>query len=299
MSAGRRPDGGVARVRAPAKVNLRLRILAREESGYHQLETIFCALELCDALELRRGGEGVRLDVEGAELGPPEENLVCRAALAFYDAAGLTPAVRIRLVKEIPAGAGLGGGSSDAAATLRALNALHGAPLSRATLLRLGAALGSDVPFFLCDAPLALAWGRGERLLELPALPPAPALVVAPGFAIGTADAYRALDEHRRQPRRPPAEPAVLRPELLASWDAVASLAENDFEAPTYARFPLLAEIKAALQQAGARIALLSGSGSALFGIFPDAQHRTAAAAALHDRFPELCLLPTKTAPPA
>jgi len=137
---------------APAKVNLSLRVLARERSGYHQLETLFCALELRDEIEIERGGGALSLQVEGAELGPPEENLVHRAAVAFHDAAGIRPDTRIRLRKRIPAGAGLGGGSSDAAATLAALNALHGAPLGPTHLLRLGAELGSDVPFFLCGS---------------------------------------------------------------------------------------------------------------------------------------------------
>ncbi|HEX7048718.1 MAG TPA: 4-(cytidine 5'-diphospho)-2-C-methyl-D-erythritol kinase [Longimicrobiales bacterium] len=304
------PDATAVRLAAPAKVNLRLRVLAREASGYHQLETLFCALTLADELAVERAGTGIRLEVEGAALGPPEANLAHRAARAFFDAARITPGVRIRLVKNVPAGAGLGGGSSDAAATLRALNALHGTPLAHEELLRLGTALGSDVPFFLCGSALALAWGRGERLLALPALPPAPVLIAMPPFEISTADAYRALDDSTQLggggghgahgPRAPAcAEPAVLRPELFATWEAVAAAAVNDFERPTFQRFPELARAKDTLARAGAAPALLAGSGAALFGIFADARVRDGAAAALARLLPDLRLIRTATAGPA
>ncbi|HEX6938379.1 MAG TPA: 4-(cytidine 5'-diphospho)-2-C-methyl-D-erythritol kinase [Longimicrobiales bacterium] len=288
-------DGDALRVRAPAKVNLSLRVLAREVSGYHQIETLFCALDLADSLELRLGGAGIRLEVEGAELGPVEDNLVFRAARAFERATGIDLHVAIRLRKEVPAGAGLGGGSSDAAATLDALNELHGRPLDDAALLALAATLGSDVPFFLCRSGLALAWGRGDRLLPLPEPPRAPVLVVAPGFAIPTADAYRALDAHRNAAAGA-AGAAVLRLDTLRGWEAIAAAAVNDFEPPTFARFPDLAELKRLLLDAGATIALLSGSGSALFGVFPDEKRRDAAASALHGHATRPRLIPAATA---
>ncbi|MBA2244718.1 MAG: 4-(cytidine 5'-diphospho)-2-C-methyl-D-erythritol kinase, partial [Gemmatimonadetes bacterium] len=173
----------VVEVLAPAKINLWLRILAREESGYHSLETLFCAVSLADTVRISRAPELV-FEVEGEiEVGPPERNLCVRAAERFYREMGRTPEVRIELVKRIPSAAGLGGGSSDAAATLRALNTLHGGPMPSDMLLQMGSELGSDVPFFLCGSPLALAWGRGERLLALPPLPPRPVLIAHPGVA--------------------------------------------------------------------------------------------------------------------
>ncbi len=147
------------RILAPAKVNLWLRVLRRRPDGFHELDTLFQAVDLCDEVEVsRRPGNGVRLTVEGAELGPARENLAHRAALAFLDAAGRSAGsdrVEIRLRKRIPAGAGLGGGSSDAAAVLRCVSALWGDPLSPAVLAELGASLGSDVAFFLGRGPLA------------------------------------------------------------------------------------------------------------------------------------------------
>lgn len=268
-------DGAVV-IRAPAKINLRLRVLAREESGYHQIETIFCAVDLADRLEIRPGPPGIGLEVVGAVPGAPADNLVHRAAVAFSRAAGISPAVRIRLEKHIPVGAGLGGGSSDAAATLRALNKLAGRPLAPSVLLRIGATLGSDVPFFLGGSALALAWGRGERLLTLPPLPSVPVIIVSPGFAIATADAYRDLARLREGIAAPPA-PALLHGHDLGSWTAIAALAGNDFEPPTFQRYPALAELRTALHDAGATIALLAGSGSSLFGIFADEETRAAA----------------------
>ena len=305
MHVTREYDGAVLRVAAPAKVNLTLHVLAREISGYHQLETLFCALELADTLEFRSGEPGIRLEVEGAELGPVEDNLVHRAARAFYATAGIESAVSVRLRKEIPSGAGLGGGSSDAATTLHALNQLHGGPLDRDTLLEIAAGLGSDVPFFLCGSPLALAWGRGERLMPLTPLPRAPVLVVVPGFGFPTPEAYRELDAFRTQSvgtsaplASAGAAPAarLVRRDELRTWEGVATLAHNDFEAPTYARYPELAELKALLLDAGASVALLSGSGSALFAAFPDEKERDDAASALHAHGTELRLIPTSTA---
>ncbi|HEV7589378.1 MAG TPA: hypothetical protein VGO40_14775, partial [Longimicrobium sp.] len=163
---------------APAKVNLRLCILAREESGYHALETLLCAISLADQIVVTRGDAGIRLTVEGGvDVGPPGRNLAVRAAERFYREMGAAPAIDLHLTKHIPAAAGLGGGSSDAAAVLRALNALHGEPLPPAALLRMAIELGADVPFFVCGSPFALAWGRGERVMPLPPLPPLPVLV--------------------------------------------------------------------------------------------------------------------------
>jgi 4-diphosphocytidyl-2-C-methyl-D-erythritol kinase len=269
MNGSAEATGTSIRAFAPAKVNLRLKVLAREDSGYHQLETIFCAIGLADRIEITRMGTGIELDVVGAELGPPEDNLVYRAASAFFSAARMAPGVRIRLEKEVPAGAGLGGGSSNAATTLIALNELFGSPLSPATLFRIGAALGSDIPFFLSGAPRALAWGRGERLLPLPPLPTAPMLVVVPDFPIATADAYRELAELRAGRTEAP-QPAIIDPAKLDDWAGATRLAENDFEAAIFTLYPRLRAIKVSLQDAGATLPLLSGSGSALFGIFPD-----------------------------
>lgn len=269
------------RLEAPAKVNLRLRVLARESSGYHSLESLFCALSLTDSLEVERTGRsGVELEVEGGiETGPPEENLVVRAARRFFAGLGEEPALRIRLAKRVPSAAGLGGGSSDAAAALRALSALFEEPFPNATLLQWAIELGSDVPFFLCGSPYALGWSRGERLLSLPPLPSRPVLVAHPGEPMPTGGAFARIAEHRGGEFRPEAFACDL--ESVCSWEGVARLAENDFGAVAEERLPRLRAAREALVGAGATIALLAGSGASLFGVFETEAARDAAGAAV------------------
>jgi 4-diphosphocytidyl-2-C-methyl-D-erythritol kinase len=270
---------------APAKVNLFLRVLAREESGYHQVETLFQALELSDevTLELPREPGEIRLEVEGVPadaLGPAEQNLAVRAARLLLQTVGTERSgLRIHLVKRIPHGAGLGGGSSDAATVLRGLNELLGRPLDAARLATLGGRLGADVAFFLCGSPLALGWGRGDRLLPLPPLPPADVIVALPEARIATPDAYARLARWRAE-RELGAAPArvlgAVSGERFApgvpwsSWAAVTREAGNDFAPALHAAYPELAAIRDAREEAGARPALLSGSGSAVFGVFPE-----------------------------
>jgi 4-diphosphocytidyl-2-C-methyl-D-erythritol kinase len=258
---------------APAKVNLWLRIFHPDDTGYHPLDTLFCTIDLCDTIEITPGAKGIALDVEGFDVGPHERNLAYRAASEFFFATGLEPRVSIRLDKRIPAGAGLGGGSSDAAAVLRELNRMHGGVLPEADELAIAARLGSDVPFFLCGSTLAHATGRGERLQALPALPRAPMIVIAPTVAIPTVEAYRWLDEAAAFSR-----PEDVQRRQPHDWSDVAPNAANDFEPVLFARYPQLAEYKEALIGSGAMFALLSGSGSALFGIYSSETDRDGAA---------------------
>lgn len=270
----------VVRVEAPAKVNLWLHVLAREECGFHTLETLFCTLALHDSLTLACGLPGVALEVEGdIPTGPPDLNLAVRAAEAFHLRLGRPPALRIQLVKRIPSSAGLGGGSSDAAATLLGLNAAFGTPFTRAELLQMGIGLGSDVPFFLGGSPLALAWGRGERLLALPPLPERPVLVAHPGVGMPTPDAFRRVAARRGGTFAPRA--AAVDVADLASWESVAARAYNDFEPVVVEEIPKLRGGLDAMRSGGAEIALLGGSGSSLFGIFAKERARDAAAVAL------------------
>src|SRR5689334_6916409 len=196
VTAGRaRAPGTTARTVAQAKVNLFLRVLAREASGYHQLETLFCRLDLGDDVTIRTTTAGRSLDCAGAVmppegLGPTELNLAWRAAVAYHEATGWPNAWAIEIQKSIPVGGGLGGGSADAGAVLRCLNALAPTPIGSRELLALAAPLGADVSFLATDAPLALAWGRGERMLTLPALPPRSVALVRFPFGVATRDAY-------------------------------------------------------------------------------------------------------------
>lgn len=261
-------------VAAHAKVNLGLAVLARETSGYHQIETIFCALELADDIAIRAGGAGIRLEVAAPterpgpppDLGPDEANLAVRAARLFFDRTGLEAAAAVRLVKRIPVGGGMGGGSTDAATVLATLNRMNGAPLGAPALLSLAASVGSDVPFFLAPSPLARAWGRGSRILPLAPLPPAPVLLLVPPVGVATAEAYADLAAVR--PPDYAASAAILPPEPRG-WAELADLS-NDFEPVVFRRHPRLGQMLKALEASGALLARMTGSGSALFGIYPD-----------------------------
>jgi 4-diphosphocytidyl-2-C-methyl-D-erythritol kinase len=273
----------VFEIDAPAKVNLRLRVLAQETSGYHALETVFCAISLSDTIRVRRGGGDIALRVRGGgEVGPAHDDLVVRAARRFYlELGGVEEGVEIELVKRIPAAAGLGGGSSDAAATLLALNALNREHFAPEDLLQMGIELGSDVPFFLGGSALALAWSRGERLLALPALPAHPVLVAHPGVAMPTGAAFQRIAELRGGGYAPRAARFSLA--QLTDWDSLATIASNDFEEPADEEIPSLADARRRMRLAGAQIALLAGSGASLFGIFRDAEARDRAGSELQE----------------
>ncbi|HEY8105688.1 MAG TPA: 4-(cytidine 5'-diphospho)-2-C-methyl-D-erythritol kinase, partial [Gemmatimonadales bacterium] len=222
-----------------AKVNLLLRVLAREDDGYHGIETLFCLVELADRLEAeRRERREVTIEVTGADVGPPDENLAVRAARTVLDATGNKFGVHLRLEKRIPVRAGLGGGSSDAAGTLSLVNQLAGNPVPRHELLQFASRLGSDVPFFFSGATLALGWGHGERLLRLPPLPAAPALLLTPTVSVGTPAAYRWVDEARQGVGRRGA--VALDLDALSSWGDIGRMAGNDFESPVFARHPVV-----------------------------------------------------------
>jgi 4-diphosphocytidyl-2-C-methyl-D-erythritol kinase len=288
-------------VLAPAKLNLSLRVLAREESGFHQVETLFCALGLADELKISGDTAGLRLDVfpppespgPAPDLGPLHDNLAWRAAATFFQRTGLPPAATIRLTKRIPSGAGLGGGSSDAAAVLKALNSMHGRPMSPEELLLAGAQLGSDVPFFLAGCSLAWAWGRGGRLLPLTPLATRPVLLAVPPVAVTTPDAYAWLAAGRTT--RYVAPPAVL-PTALESWADAEAVAANDFETVIFQRLPLLRDVRDALAASGARLARMTGTGSVLFGVYDEVAAAENAAEDLRERFPDVMFLLTRTA---
>ena len=273
MTRGRtRPaPGQVFRVDAPAKVNLLLRILEPMPDGFHRLETLFQAVDLMDHLtvEVVSGGD-VELRVSGADVGPAEANLVTRAVRLFRSHTGSSTGLRITLQKGIPAGAGLGGGSSDAGATLRTLNLAHGSPLDLHELTSLGGALGADVAFFAGESGLSMGEGRGERLTALPGLPTRPLVLGLPPVHVATGPAYGALASARAgQP--PPSR--VLHPPP-GDWVEVEARALNDFEGVVPQAHPLVGSALQALRRAGASTALLSGSGSAVFGLFPGDEPR-------------------------
>lgn len=255
------------RMPAHAKVNLFLRVLARETDGFHGLETLFCLVDLADELRAeRRESGGITIEVEGADVGPPADNLALRAAAAVLAATRERFGVHLTLAKRIPPRAGLGGGSSDAAAALVAVNRLAGDAVPRHELLQLAAKLGSDVPFFLSGAPLALAWARGERLLRLPPLPAAPALLLLPPVPISTPDAYAWVDEAKQSSGRRGA--VALDLDSLSTWGDIGRMAGNDFESVVFGRHPAVRSAFEALVGTRPLVCRMSGSGAALFAVY-------------------------------
>jgi 4-diphosphocytidyl-2-C-methyl-D-erythritol kinase len=254
-----------ARVRALAKINLDLRVLGKRPDGFHELRTVFQTISLADTLEIaytpaRKTGISLVDDLHIAD------NLVVRAARLVMDAMRVTGQIDMRLTKRIPLGAGLGGGSSDAAAVLLALPALAGHDLDLPKLCTIGEQLGSDVPFFLLGGT-AVGIGRGTELFPLPDAPAHKGILVAPGVHVNTAQAYRDLS---------PRLTSELQQNKIFSfqsitWDtAHLASARNDFETVVFEQHRKLETLKKRLVSAGATLALMTGSGSALFGLFPD-----------------------------
>ncbi len=254
------------RVAAHAKINLFLRILARETSGFHQIETAFTLLELADELVVRRTETDVTLVLDGPDLGPAEENLAVRAARMVLEATGNRFGVDITLTKRIPVRAGLGGGSSDGAAALHAVNALASNAVPRHELLQFAARLGADVPFFASGAALAVAWGRGERQFRLPAPPPLPALITVPPIQVSTPDAYGWWDEQNPAPA--PRGPVTLDADALSTWGSIGRLGGNDFESVVFGKRPELRALYERVAETGPVWVRLCGSGSAVAAVY-------------------------------
>jgi 4-diphosphocytidyl-2-C-methyl-D-erythritol kinase len=287
-----------ARVRASAcaKINLWLRVFGRDAKGYHAIESLFQLVSLADELVVERASAGVALAGAPPELGPVADNLAVRAATRFLAAARVTGGVRIALTKRIPWNAGLGGASSDAAATLASLNRLFGAPLSAGDLLELAASLGSDVPCFLTGSALALGWGRGERLLALPPLPARPMLVVPPPAPVRTADAYAWIDRDRGTEQTGEFA-TVFHAEEFGSWSAVRSRSHNDFESVVAGHLPGIGHWLDRLRESEAFLVRLAGSGGAIVALYESVQARDAAWARLGSD-PAMVRAETLTAPP-
>ena len=274
----------MARVTVPslAKLNLDLRVLHKRPDGYHELRTIFQTISLRDTLIIDfQPARRSRIELNSSVDIP--DNLVLRAAQLVADEWKIRADVRISLKKKIPMGAGLGGGSSNAAAALLALTALAGKQVPFPQLLRLGEQLGSDVPFFF-HGGTALGLGRGTELYPLPDQPPRPALVIATGVHVSTAEAYRVLgrqaqgegDSHVTNALTSPRKSPILGEFQVITWnldqpDFTRLRFVNDFEEPVFKTHRSLAAVARKLRRLGARPALMTGSGSAIFGVFETA----------------------------
>jgi 4-diphosphocytidyl-2-C-methyl-D-erythritol kinase len=254
---------------APAKVNLVLRVMGKRPDGYHELAGVVQKVDLCDRLllEEREGGE-IAFACDREDLAGPD-NLALRAARLLQERAGAARGASLRLEKRIPVGAGLGGGSSDAAAALEGLNRLWSMGLSRGELAALGATLGSDVPLFLHPGPVLME-GRGERITPCPWRIEACYLIVFPGFPVSTAWAYRNF--RLTSPRAEDTIPRLLQAGKGGiSPDIWGEILVNDLEEGVLPSHPAIGRLKSMLLEAGARASLMSGSGSSVFGLFDDA----------------------------
>jgi 4-diphosphocytidyl-2-C-methyl-D-erythritol kinase len=255
----------MTRLRALAKINLDLRVLGKRPDGFHELRTIFQTISLADTLDIAFT-KSRRSEILLDDALHIENNLVTRAATLAMEAMRITGRVEMRLTKRIPMGAGLGGGSSDAAAVLLALPALAGRRIDLPKLGAIAAELGSDVPFFLLGGT-AVGIGRGTELFPLADVPPALGVLVAPGIHVNTAQAYRDLS---------PRLTTDLQQNKMVSfqsltWDTTSlASVQNDFEEVVFEQHPELAKLKKRLVRAGAAVALMSGSGSSVYGLFPD-----------------------------
>ena len=269
----------MATVSSPAKVNLVLRILDRRPDGYHNLWSLMQTVGLADDLtiSLDPSSTDIHLSCTHPEVPLGPTNLIHRAARAVLDRAGIDLGLQIELEKRIPMGAGLGGGSSNAAATVLGLNRLLGLNWTAATMTEVTASLGSDIPFFF-SAPTAVVSGRGEQVTPLRMTGSRTLLLINPGFGVETAWAYRTLAAGRSQPPRLADSLQHLAGSPALDWGTLSPLMGNDFEPVVFAAHPALAAIKAALLDAGAESAFLSGTGATLFGVF---QSKESAALAL------------------
>ena len=268
--------------RAPAKINLGLHVLRRRPDGYHDVATVLHRIDWADTITAQPA-DALSMTCSDPALPTDEANLCMQAARALAEACEGTAGAALHLEKRVPYGAGLGGGSSDAAATLRLLNRLWGLGLPTSALQDVARQIGADVPFFLEEAPAAYATGRGDDLTPLrdeggPYRLPYPVLVVVPSVEVATPEAYACVtpDDADR-----PRLPSLLRTNDLSRW---RSALVNDFEAPIAERH---AEIQAArewLREAGAAYVSLSGSGGAVYGVFPEAAQAEAVLARGTDR---------------
>lgn len=257
---------GTIEILAPAKVNLLLKIIRKRVDGYHELLSIFAPVALYDKLRISKSEKGLEVCCSGRQLPKGKNNLIDRAAISFFEKTRIRKGAKITLIKKIPVSSGLGGGSSDAAATLKGLNQLWENPLSDKDLERLALSLGADVPFFLLQRP-AIARGIGEIIQPMKNFPLFWYVIVSPDLMISTAWAYKSiklkLTNNEIQNKLSCLKKSIFNiPDILS----------NDLESVTLGKYPFLCPIKASLIKLGALGALMTGSGPSLFGLFDSAK---------------------------
>lgn len=291
---------GCVKIKAPAKINLFLNVLRRRPDGYHDLHSVLQMVSLYDEIICERTRQGMTLIEPSANLPTDNRNLVIRAANCLARKAGITPRVRMTLIKRIPIGAGLGGGSSDAAATLVALNRLWGLGYSRAELAGIGQDLGSDVPFFLYG-PAAFVTGRGEEVYPFLFDRDRWLVLINPGFEISTRWVYQHLTLKQFDRLSPWQNHTGSKKSWLTNFQQNIKIRSpgnftfiysdlylyNDLERVTEPKYPIIREMKACLQAKGAEAALMSGSGPTVFGFFRNRARVLQAARKLKHEHPD------------
>ncbi len=279
------------RLRAYAKINAGLKILRRREDGYHEIRTIYQTIGLHDRLEISvsKSAAGIRVDCDNPAVPAGQGNLVHRTCEAWAQARGWRGGIQVKIQKSIPLGSGLGGASTNAAATILGLERLTGDRLDLSARQRLGASLGSDVPLFFLGGRV-LGCGRGEEVYPLIDLPARHCLVIFPDFSVSTAEAYREAGSRLTESGKTPYSNSFgAWPHLsLMSWGP----AENDFEHVVFARWPELAQLKRRLIRAGAEVASLTGSGSAIYALFSSSRLMARASKLISKRW---WIYPTRT----
>ncbi|MBN2034713.1 MAG: 4-(cytidine 5'-diphospho)-2-C-methyl-D-erythritol kinase [Deltaproteobacteria bacterium] len=259
-------------IKAPAKLNMRLKVTGRRPDGYHNLVSIMVPVDLFDRLEIRLIPEGVTFSCTGLAVPSDETNLVVKAARSFFSRVGKAYGASILLEKRIPLSAGMGGGSSDAASLLLLLNEALGNPVSQEELHETALSLGADVPFFLACKP-AIARGIGEILDPISDWPEFRYVIVTPRIQVSTAWVY----ENLRLKELTRNEYSHIKTLLRENPEAVTRILENDLESVTSARFPVIETIKHLLLDSGAVGALMTGSGPSVFGVFSSSGQAEAA----------------------
>lgn len=250
---------------SPAKVNLILRVLRKRPDGYHDIYSVMQPISIYDEITIDvTVGDGIRVACDSTAVPSDRTNLAFKAAAAFLEHTGNKKAIDIFIKKNVPVAAGLGGGSSNAATVLMALDSLLGTGLGEKALMDMAATLGSDVPFFILRGP-AVATGRGESL-ERVKLPSFDYVLVNPGFPVSTAWVYNNLD----LTKTPENNILFYSEEALTSHDRLREFLVNDLEAVTIRKYPEVLRLKEMLLESGAIAALMSGSGPTVFGVFPD-----------------------------
>jgi len=265
-------------LRAPAKINWFLKIIRKRDDGYHDIQSVMQCINLYDELSFEHA-DTIEL-ISDMDI-PPEDNIVYRAAFCLKKHTSYHKGARITLIKNIPHGAGLGGGSSDAASTLQGLNRLWGLKLNNVELLAIAATIGSDVPFFLAG-PCSLVEGRGEKLSPITMNSSAVLLLVKPSVSVSTAEVYASFDQGVKKLTKKPIDIKLLVQVFTAQdLNLYGRLPNNDLEQIVSARYPVIKEIKTQLLDSGAIISAMTGSGSAVYGLFHDRKHAEKSADAM------------------